>query len=234
MKVTYYGHSAFQIETGAPGGPTTTLLFDPFITGNRHAEAAGIRPDDLEADVLLLTHAHGDHFGDSPAILRRTRAQLVADFEVAGYLQAHHGHHDALTMNIGGAWAFDWGRVVRTYARHSSSFPDGTYGGLAGGFILEIEGKTVYNAGDTCAFAEMAWIGEDYEIDLAFLPIGDCFTMGPKEAVRCVEMLRPKLVVPVHYGTFPLIEVDPEDFARRAAEAGFEARVMHAGETLAL
>jgi L-ascorbate metabolism protein UlaG (beta-lactamase superfamily) len=234
MKVTYFGHSAFQIELGADGGPATTLLVDPFITGNGLAEGAGVKAADLEPDVVLLTHAHGDHWGDTVAIVERTGALVVAQFEVVQYLERAHGYTNAHPMNTGGTWVFDWGRVTQTYARHSSSFPDGTYGGLCSGFILEAEEKTVYNSGDTCAFAEMAWIGEDYDLDLAFLPIGDDFTMGPKEAARCVEMLRPKLVVPVHYNTFPLIRADPQDFARRVGEAGFEARVLAPGEALTL
>jgi L-ascorbate metabolism protein UlaG (beta-lactamase superfamily) len=228
MKVTYFGHSAFQIETTADG-KATTLLFDPFITGNKHAEGAGIMPDSLTPDVILLTHAHGDHWGDTVSIAKRTGALVVAPYEITEYLKREHQYENVHPMNTGGAWSFAWGRVTNTYARHSSSFPDGTYGGLASGFLLEIEDKTVYNSGDTCAFAEMAWIGEDYEIDLAFLPIGDDFTMGPKEAVRCVEMLKPKLVVPVHYNTFPYIVADPQDFAARTADAGFEARVLEIG-----
>ena len=115
-----------------------------------------------------------------------------------------------------------------------SSFPDGTYGGLAVGYLLEAEGKTIYHSGDTAAFAEMAWIGEERSIDAAFLPIGDNYTMGPREALRAVKMLRPALVVPIHYNTFPAIETEPVAFARLVAAAGFEARVMEAGETLEL
>ncbi len=233
MTITYYGHSVVQIETEADGEPSVTLLFDPFITGNKHASGV-VAVEDLAPDVLLLTHAHGDHFGDTPAILKKTNALVVADHEIVEYLGRKHKHENAHAVNTGGKADFPWGRVTRTYARHSSSFPDGTYGGLAGGFILEAEGKTVYLAGDTCTFAEMAWLGEDYTFDLAFLPIGDNFTMGPKEAVRCVEMLKPALTVPVHYGTFPPIEVDPQVFADAMREAGFEARVMAPGETLTL
>lgn len=228
MRITYYGQAAVQIETGG-----TTLLFDPFITGNKHAEGV-VTADDLEPDVLLITHAHSDHWGDTPSLIARTNALVVADHEIAEYLSRAHDYENVHPMNTGGKWDFDWGRVTRTYARHSSSFPDGTYGGLAGGFILEAEGKTVYHTGDTCAFAEMAWLGEDYEIDLALLPIGDNYTMGPEEAVRCVEMLKPALTVPMHYGTFPFIEVDPRRFSDAMQEAGFEARVMTPGETLAL
>jgi L-ascorbate metabolism protein UlaG (beta-lactamase superfamily) len=198
MKLTYFGHSAFQIETDG-----TTLLFDPFITGNPHAEGV-VTPDDLSPDVILMTHAHGDHWGDTPSILKRTGALLIANYEIT------------------------------TYARHSSSFPDGTYGGNPNGFLLQIEGKTVYNTGDTCRFAEMAWTGEDYALDLCLLPIGDDFTMGPAEAVRCVRDLDPKLTVPLHYGTFPVLTGDPDDFARQMDEAGRKARVMEPGETITL
>lgn len=228
MQITFYGQAAVQIETEG-----TTLLFDPFITGNRHAEGV-VTAEDLAPDVILLTHAHSDHWGDTPSLIERTNALVVADHEIAEYLGRVHGYEHTHPMNIGGAWDFDWGRVTRTYARHSSSFPDGTYGGLAGGFLLEIEGKTLYHAGDTCAFAEMAWLGEDYDIALAFLPIGDNYTMGPKEAVRCVEMLGPTLTVPIHYDTFPLIEVDVRRFTDAMAEAGFEARVLTPGEPMTL
>jgi L-ascorbate metabolism protein UlaG (beta-lactamase superfamily) len=228
MTITYFGHSAFQIETEG-----TTLLFDPFITGNKHAEGV-VTADELKPDVLLLTHAHGDHWGDTPSILKRTNALVVADHEIVEYLGREHDYENAHPMNIGGKWDFAWGRVTRTYARHSSSFPDGTYGGLAGGFILEFEGRTIYNSGDTCAFAEMAWLGEDYEFDLAFLPIGDDFTMGPEEAVRCVEMLGPSETVPVHYDTFPYIEIDMRRFTGAMDEAGFTARVLAPGASFTL
>ena len=228
MTITYFGHSALQIETEG-----TTLLIDPFITGNKHAEGV-VTADDLNPDVILMTHAHGDHWGDTPSILKRTGALLVADFEITDYAQRQHDHENVHPMNIGGKWDFDWARVTRTYARHSSSFPDGTYGGLAGGFLLELEGKTVYISGDTCAFAEMDWLGEDYDIDLAFLPIGDDFTMGPEEAVRCVEMLGPAQTVPVHYDTFPYIEVDMSRFTDAMDAAGFDAHVMEPGTTMTL
>ena len=228
MTLTYFGHSAFQIETDGP-----TLLFDPFLSGNKHAEGV-VTPDDLEPDVLLLTHAHGDHWGDAPAILKRTGALLISNFEITNYAQNEHGHENVHPMNTGGGYDFDWGRVVQTYARHSSSFPDGTYGGNPNGFILQLGGKTIYNTGDTCRFAEMEWIGEEYEIDLCLMPVGDDFTMGPAEAVKCARMLKPKLTVPVHWGTFPVLTGDPHDFAERMGKAGLEARVLEAGETLTL
>lgn len=226
MTITYFGHSALQIDTNG-----TSLLVDPFLTGNKLAEGV-VSAEDLNPDVILLTHAHGDHWGDTRSILKRTGAQLVADYEITAYAERELGHAKGHPMNIGGAWEFDWGELTRTYARHSSSFPDGTYGGLAGGFILHLEGKCIYIAGDTCAFAEMEWLGEDHDIDLAFLPIGDNFTMGPEEAAQCADLLGPALTVPVHYDTFPYIEVDMSRFTDAMGELDLAVRVMAPGEAL--
>lgn len=228
MVLTYFGHSAFQIETDG-----TTILVDPFITGNKHAEGV-VEPGDLDPDVILLTHAHGDHWGDTPDIAARTGALVVGNFEVTNYITDRHGHENIQPLNIGGSWDFDWGRVTMTYAWHSSSFPDGTYGGNPGGYILELEGRTIYDLADTCPFKEMEWLGEDYDIDLALVPIGDCFTMGARDAVRAARMLRPALSVPIHYGTFPYIEVDVGEWERLMDAAEFKARVLKAGETLEL
>lgn len=226
MKLTYYGHSAFQIETDG-----TVILVDPFITGNKHTEGV-VKPDDLDPDVILLTHAHGDHWGDTAEIATRTGAVVVGNFEVTNYIARKHGHDHVQPMNTGGSWDFEWGRARMTYARHSSSFPDGTYGGNPNGYILEIEGKTIYDLADTCPFAEMEWIGEDHDIDLALIPVGDCFTMGARDAVRAARMVKPALSVPIHYNTFPPIEIDVSEWERLMEEAGFKTRVMGAGETL--
>ena len=225
MKLTYFGHSALQIETNG-----TTILFDPFITGNGLAEGV-VTPSDLNPDVILLTHAHGDHWGDTLEIAKRSGALVVANFEITSYAQ-NHGHSAVQPMNTGGSWTFNWGTVTQTYARHSSSFPDGTYGGNPNGYLLHLEGMCIYNAGDTCPFAEMAWIGEDNAVDLALLPIGDCFTMGPADSVRAARMVKPALTIPIHYNTFPLIEVDTEHWSGLMAGAGFATRVLAPGETL--
>ncbi len=174
MKLTYFGHSAFQIET-----ESTTLLVDPFISGNPHTEGV-VSASDLEPDVILLTHAHGDHWGDTPELAAGTGALVVGTFEVTQYITAKHGHSNVQPMNTGGGWTFDWGSIEYTPALHSSSFPDGTYGGAPNGIIFKIEGKTIYDAGDTAPFAEMAWIGNDAQIDLALLPIGDALPWDPK------------------------------------------------------
>ncbi len=231
MKLTYFGHSAFQIELA-----DTTLLLDPFITGNPLAEGI-IKPDDLNPDVILVTHAHGDHWGDTPGIAPRTNALVVSCFEVVTYLGRVHSYDNTYPGNTGGSIAFDWGQVTFTHARHSSSFPDGTYGGVANGFIIKAEGKTLYAAGDTGLFPDMAWIGNKYDIDLALLPVGDCFTMGPTDALEAIEMLRPKQVVPIHYNTFPYIKVPDEALAKWAKQAetlGAQAHLLKPGGTLSV
>ena len=228
MKIVYFGHSAFQLETTG-----ATLLVDPWITGNPRAEGV-VSADALNPDVIFLTHAHQDHLGDAPEIAKRTGALVVGNYEIATYFSKTHGHDRVLAMNTGGAWTFDWGKAHQTYARHSSSFPNGEYGGNPNGFVFEIEGQAIYAAGDTCAFAEMEWIGDDFDLDLALLPIGDCFTSGIRDAVRAATLLRPRLTVPVHYNTFPPIQVDANEWKRRMEEAGFAAKPMEPGDALEL
>lgn len=227
MKLTYFGHSAFQIETNG-----TTLLFDPFISGNPHADGV-VTPDELEPDFILLTHAHGDHWGDTLDIAGRSGAQLVANYEIVTYAQ-ENGHDRVQPMNTGGSRDFDWGRARQTYARHSSSFPDGTYGGNPNGYILEIEGKTIYDLGDTSPFAEMEYLGEDYDIDVALMPVGDCVTMGVRGAIRAAEMLDPELVIPIHYNTFGFNQIDIEAAEQTLTEAGLDVRVLEPGASLEL
>ncbi len=227
MQLTYYGHAAFQIDTGR-----AKILFDPFISGNPHT-ADVVTADELSPDVIVLTHAHGDHWGDTMDIARRSGALVVANIEITNYVQAN-GHDHVHPMNTGGASNFEWGRLKQTYACHSSSFPDGTYGGNPNGYLLEVANRCVYAAGDTCPFAEMAWIGEDHAIDVALLPIGDCFTMGPEDSIRAARMLRPALVVPVHYNTFPAITADIGKWKALMDEAGFAARILSPGDVLTM
>ncbi len=202
MTLRYFGHSTFELAT-----ETKNILVDPFITGNPMAKGK-VDLDDLHPDVILVTHAHGDHWGDTPELAIKNNALVIANYEIVEYLNTKHGHSNAQPMNAGGSCQFDWGRVTQTWARHSSSFPDGTYGGNPGGFIIEIDGKCIYAMGDTSTFAEMEWIGTDFSIDYAVIPIGDCFTMGPKESLRAAKMLNAKVLIPVHFNTFPAIQVD--------------------------
>jgi L-ascorbate metabolism protein UlaG (beta-lactamase superfamily) len=228
MKLTYFGHSAYQIETNG-----TRLLFDPFITGNVHAEGI-VTADELDPHFILLTHAHPDHWGDTVDIARRTNAVVVGTHEISEYLINREGYENVQPMNTGGTWRFEWGRVEWMMAMHSSSFPDGTYGGSPNGILLEAEGKVIYNTCDTAPFAEMAWIGEDYRVDVCLMPIGDCYTQGPEGAVRSARMIRPDLTLPLHYNTFPLIQVDVSHWERLMREAGFATRVPAPGETIEL
>lgn len=228
MELTYFGHSAFQIETNG-----TTLLFDPFIDGNPHAEGV-VTPDELNPDAILLSHAHADHWGDTASIAQRSDAQVVANFEIIQYLGNNHGHENVQPMNTGGSYDFDWGRVTQTYARHSSSFPDGTYGGNPNGFILHVEDQCVYYTGDTAYFADMERIGASHDVDVALMPVGDVVTMGPEDAVQAVETLGASTTVPLHYGTFPFIKETPDEFVRLMDEAGFDAQALDAGETITI
>lgn len=224
MRLTYLGHSAVQLETS--GG---TVLIDPFLTGNPRAGASA---DAVAADLIVLTHAHGDHWGDTEAIARRTGATVVGSAELAGYasglgLKAHG-------MNVGGTHRFPFGKVRLTPAWHSSSFPDGTYGGMPTGLVLDIGGFRIYHAGDTALFSDMRLVG-DLGIDLALLPIGDNYTMGPTDALEAVKLIRPRYVMPVHFGTFPLLEQDPAAFKRRVeAETSAKGLVLEPGEDMQL
>ncbi|HWG84680.1 MAG TPA: metal-dependent hydrolase [Deinococcales bacterium] len=223
MKISFLGHSAVLIESGGH-----RVIIDPFLTGNPAAAASAA---EVEADFVVITHAHGDHWGDAMALAKRG-ATIVSTAEIAGYAQAQ-GAEQARAMNIGGQARLPFGTVKFTPAWHSSSFPDGTYGGMPMGVILEVDGKRIYHAGDTALFSDMSLIGAA-GLDLALLPIGDNFTMGPADALRALELLTPKAIVPIHYDTFPLIAQDGPAFVARAAEKGFTGRALRPGESLDL
>lgn len=217
LSVRYLGHSAVQLSDGQ-----TQLLIDPFLTGNPKAAAA---VSDLSPDYVLVTHAHGDHWGDSVALSQKG-ASLVSTFEIASYSEKLGAK--VIPMNLGGSLRFKGGSLKWTPAWHSSSFPDGTYGGMPMGVVIELGGYRVYHAGDTALFSDMRLIG-DLGIDLALLPIGDHFTMGPSDALTALELLRAKRVVPIHYNTFPPIAQDGEAFANRAAMLGIEGKALEPG-----
>lgn len=205
MKITWYGHSCVMIESGK-----AALLIDPFLTGNA---AAPVGPGDVNPDYILLTHGHGDHVGDTLAIAQRCGAIVVANFEICNWLVGQGVEHTH-AQHIGGGFDYPWGRLQLTMALHGSAMPDGSYGGNPCGLLLSIEDKTIYHAGDTGLFSDMKLIGEA-GVDLAILPIGDNFTMGPADAVRAVQFIQPKQVVPIHYSTFPLIAQDPAAWAAK-------------------
>lgn len=226
MKVAWHGHSVVSIQTD----DGTDILIDPFINGN---ELCDLDADTVSADVILLTHAHSDHIGDTEAIATRTGALIVSNVEIADYFSGKgyktHG------MQMGGKRKFDFGTVKMTPAIHGSSLEiDGKPHtlGLAAGLLFSADGKTIFHAGDTALFSDLSLIGRLNDIDVAFVPIGDNFTMGPEDALLAAEWLKAKRVVPVHYNTFDLIKQDPVQFAQQLPEGvGLVPKI---GETIQL
>ena len=201
MKITFYGHASLGIEVGGKH-----ILVDPFISGN--PKASHIAIDSLLADYILLTHAHQDHILDVEAIAKRTNATIVSNWEIATYYgnKGFNSH----PMNHGGSWNFDFGKVKYVNAVHSSSFPDGSYGGNPGGFVIESEHKNIYIAGDTALTMDMKLIPLRTKLDLAILPIGDNFTMDIDDAIIAAEFVECDKILGVHFDTFGYIEIDHE------------------------
>ena len=222
MEISYHGHSVVKIMTH-----THTILIDPFITGNGQTDLDAAKE---KVDVILVTHGHNDHLGDTVDLAKRNNATVIATFELANYVESFGINVHA--MGIGGSYDFEFGTVKFTQAFHSSSFTteDGEiiYGGMPAGVLFTSEGKTIYHAGDTALFGDMKLIGERNNIDVAFLPIGDNFTMGPEDAAYAVQLLKPQIVVPVHYNTFPPIKQDPQIFKNLVETA--EVQVLSAGD----
>lgn len=206
LTITYLGHSAFSLEADGK-----TVLIDPYITGN---PSATVTADELSADTIILTHAHNDHVGDTIDIAKRTGATVIATFELGTWL-GQQGVENAIPANHGGTVRFDGGSTKFTPAWHTSSFQTDDGGfvapGLPAGHVVRFGGKTTYFAGDTMLFLDMQLIADEI-LDVAVLPVGDHFTMGPKDALRAVEMLRASTVIPCHYNTFPPIEQDVQQF----------------------
>jgi L-ascorbate metabolism protein UlaG (beta-lactamase superfamily) len=208
-------------------------LPDPFLDDS---PTAPVKAADVEADFLLLSHGHFDHVADAPAIAQRTGATVVACFEICQWLQTRHGIEEAKTMpmNLGGSVQLPFGRVTFTLAFHSSQLPDGSYGGNPGGFLLQLPEGRVYFACDTALFSDMQRIGSK-GIDLAVVPIGDVFTMGPEDSVEAVKLLQPRRVAPAHYNTWPPIQQDPARWAEQIRDlTAAEPVVIQPGEKIEL
>lgn len=203
MKVIFLGHAGFLLQG------SKTVSIDPFLTGNPLAKT---KADDIKADLILVSHGHGDHLGDTVEIAKNSGGTVVSVFELATYC-ARQGAK-AHGMHIGGSHTFGGVKVKLTPAWHGSGFGEGPmeYLGTPCGFVINMDGKTIYHSGDTGLFGDMALIGRLHPIDLALLPIGDNFTMGPEDALEAVKLIKPKIVVPMHYNTWPLIEQDPDSF----------------------
>lgn len=228
MKATYHGHSCVQLESGGK-----SIVIDPFLSGN---PAAVAKPEDIRCDAILLTHAHSDHIADAEAIARANDAVIVATYELATYFSWKT--LKTLDMNIGGTADIGFANVKMIQAFHSSGIflEEGKiiYGGMPAGFIIDWDGWTVLHSGDTALFSDMKLFGERHDIDLAFLPIGDHYTMGPDDALQAAAWLKAKTVVPIHYNTFPPIRQDGAAFAKRLEAQGQRGAALAPGESLEL
>ncbi|WP_035604296.1 metal-dependent hydrolase [Haloferula sp. BvORR071] len=227
MKLTCYGHSCFGIELS----DGTHLLFDPFITPNELAK--GIDIESIPADYLLVTHGHFDHMADAEAILKRTGAKLIANFELVTWFGGK-GISNAHSLNAGGAYDFPFGRVKAVNAIHSSVLPDGTYGGGPVGFVVEAGAASFYVSGDTALTLDMKMIGERYALEFAVLCIGDNFTMGAEDAAIAANWVGARTVVGVHYDTFPPIKIDKVAAHSAFTAKGVELLLPGIGETIGI
>lgn len=226
MNISYHGHSVVKIETNGK-----TILIDPFIRGNSLTD---LKVEEQVPDYIILTHGHNDHVGDTLELAKKSEALIIASPEIESYFSwkglKTHG------MNIGGSYEFEFGKVKFTQAYHSTGYETEDeqiiYLGMPMGILLTIEGRTIYHAGDTGLFSDMKLIGERNPIDLAFLPIGDNYTMGPEDAAYAAELLNAKTVVPIHFNTFPVIKQDPYEFVKRLPNG--QGKVLEVGESIEL
>lgn len=222
MKITYLGHASLSIETAGK-----TLLVDPFISANELAKHIDI--NSLKADYILITHAHQDHILDVATLAKNTGAVIVSNYEIVTHFekQGFTGH----PMNHGGTWQFDFGKLTYTNAVHSSSFPDGSYGGEPGGFVIESNGKVIYIAGDTALTMDMQLIPMQTKLDLAVLPVGDNFTMGIKSAVIAADFLACDQILAYHFDTFGFIKIDHQEAIDYFKAKAKELTILPIGES---
>ena len=225
MKITFYGHACIGIEVSGKH-----ILVDPFISGN--PKAGHIDINTLKADFILVTHAHEDHILDVETIAKRTDAVIVSNAEIAGHYSAKG--FKSHPMNHGGSWNFDFGTVKYVNAVHSSSFPDGSYGGNPGGFVIEGEHKNIYIAGDTALSMDMKLIPMRTKLDLAILPIGNNFTMGVEDAITASDFVDCDKILGYHYDTFGYIEINHEEAIRKFFDKGKDLMLLNIGESIEL
>ena len=224
MNITYYGHSCFGIEINGK-----YLLFDPFITPNELAK--DIQPETIHADYILISHGHNDHIADAEAIAKRTGATVICNYEIYVWL-SNKGVQNIHPMNIGGKVKLDFGHVKCVTAQHSSSLPDGSYGGNPMGFVIESTQGNFYYAGDTALTYDMKLIGEYRSIDFAFLPIGDNFTMGVDNAIIACDFIACNQIIGMHYDTFGYIKIDQREALTKFERAGKHLSLLNIGETI--
>jgi L-ascorbate metabolism protein UlaG (beta-lactamase superfamily) len=223
MILTYYGHACFAVRIGP-----RALLFDPFITGNELAKSVDVNT--LAADYILISHGHLDHLADAAQIARRTGATIVSNFEVVNWF-VKQGLQNGHPLNHGGGHRFDFGRVKFVNAIHSSSLPDGSYGGNPGGFLVESPEGNFYYSGDTALTMDMKLIGESTRLNFAVLPIGDNFTMDAEDAIRAADFVRCREILGVHFDTFPPIKIDHAAAVQKFKSAGKRLHLLAPGES---
>ncbi|MBL6449495.1 metal-dependent hydrolase [Fulvivirga sp. 29W222] len=226
MEVTYFGHSCFLVTTAGK-----QLLFDPFITPNELAKDINI--GEIKADYIILSHGHQDHIADVENIYKNNQPQIISTFEVVSWF-ANKGLKNGHSMNHGGSWDFDFGTLKMVNAVHSSSMPDGSYGGNPAGFVIKSQNKAFYYAGDTALHYDMKLIEDEFNIDFAFLPIGSNFTMGIEDANKAADFVGTKKVIGMHYDTFPLIKINHGEAVSAFQDHGKELVLMGIGETINL
>ena len=224
MRITYYGHSCFLVEINGK-----KLLFDPFISQN--PLASNIDAGKIKADFILVSHGHADHTADLLSLANQTGATVVSNWEICSWVQSK-GYKKVHPMNIGGHWIFEFGKVKCVNAVHSSSLPDGTYGGNPMGFLIETPDGKFYYAGDTALHLDMKLIGDYKKMDLAFLPIGNNFTMGIDNAVIASDFIRCDRIIGMHYDTFDMIKIDHNEAKKKFDSAGKQLTLMQVGQTL--
>ena len=223
MKITFLGHASLNIELAG-----INIIVDPFISANDLAKDIDV--NSLKADYILITHAHQDHILDVESIAKRTGAKIVSNYEIV----THYGNlgFEGHPMNHGGSWQFDFGRLTYVNAVHTSSFPDGTYGGQPGGFVIETKEGNIYIAGDTALTMDMKLIPLQTKLDLAILPIGDNFTMGIDSAVIAADFVECDNILGVHYDTFGYIEIDHNEAKSKFSKGGKELKLLDIGKIL--
>jgi L-ascorbate metabolism protein UlaG (beta-lactamase superfamily) len=221
LKIKYLGHSGFILDDGK-----SKVVIDPYLTGNPLAKS---KPEEIKANYILITHGHGDHLGDSVPIAKNCNATIIAPFELAMFCSKKGANIHP--MHIGGSFNFEFGKVKLTIAHHGSSVDEVGETGNPCGYLITMGGKTVYHAGDTGLFMDMKLIGEN-KIDLALLPIGGNFTMDLDDAVKAVQFIKPKMVVPMHYGTFDVIKKDPKEFAKKLKGFKTKVKIMEIGDEI--
>jgi len=210
MKITFFGHACFMIETMGK-----LLLFDPFITPN--ALASNVNVDSIKPDYIILSHGHEDHVADVELIYKNSDATIISNYEVINWFGSK-GLDQGHPMNPGGKWQFDFGSLKMVNAIHSSSMPDGSYGGVPVGIIISNQESTFYYSGDTALTKDMELIGEEFDLSFAIMPIGDNFTMGISDAIKACEMVKTDKLIGVHFDTFPYVKIDHESAKKTASD----------------